>query len=72
MAAVNTDLVLRHVRRLLAARRVEPLPDLQLLQRFTVSHHEQAFTALVERHGPMVSGIGFPSASAFRHFPEKS
>jgi RNA polymerase sigma factor (sigma-70 family) len=57
MAAVNTDLVLRHVRRLLAGQSTEPLPDHRLLQRFADHHDEDAFAALVERHGPMVLGV---------------
>jgi RNA polymerase sigma factor (sigma-70 family) len=49
--------VLRHVRRLAAARHAESTPDRGLLERFVADHDEAAFEALVRRHGPMVLGV---------------
>ncbi|MCI0457689.1 MAG: hypothetical protein L0Z62_12025 [Gemmataceae bacterium] len=33
------------------------MPDQQLLERFVADRDEDAFTALVHRHGPMVTGV---------------
>src|SRR5262245_23555449 len=49
--------VLRHVRRLEAARDAESTPDCGLLERFVADGDEAAFEALVRRHGPMVLGV---------------
>jgi RNA polymerase sigma factor (sigma-70 family) len=49
--------VLRHVRRLAAARHAESTPDRTLLERFVADRDEAAFEALVRRHGPMVLGV---------------
>jgi RNA polymerase sigma factor (sigma-70 family) len=46
-------LLLQHIRHLAAAE--EP-PDRELLRRFTQERNEQAFAALLRRHGPMVWG----------------
>jgi RNA polymerase sigma factor (sigma-70 family) len=46
--------VLRHVRRLTAATEES---DRDLLRRFTARGDETAFTALVERHGPLVLSV---------------
>src|SRR5262249_29462731 len=35
----------------------DPTPDRQLLERFTSQHEEEAFAALVRRHGPLVLGV---------------
>jgi RNA polymerase sigma factor (sigma-70 family) len=45
------------IRRLLAARARNGLPDQQLLERFIADKDEAAFTALVERHGAMVLAV---------------
>lgn len=45
---------LRHIHVLYQGGAVGGLTDGQLLERFAGSHDETAFTALVERHGPMV------------------
>ncbi len=50
------DLVVRHLHRLVGAGRDE-LSDGQLLHRFAVDGEEEAFAALVRRHGPMVLGV---------------
>jgi RNA polymerase sigma factor (sigma-70 family) len=42
------------VLRLLPVQRASSCSDAQLLERFVASHAEEAFAALVERHGPMV------------------
>jgi RNA polymerase sigma factor (sigma-70 family) len=49
--------VLLHVRKLAGAEGVGHLSDQELLERFLTSRDETAFTALVERHGPMVLGV---------------
>jgi RNA polymerase sigma-70 factor (ECF subfamily) len=46
--------VLRYLRPLAEARTATALGDAELLRRFAEAHDEAAFTALVERHGPMV------------------
>src|SRR5436309_2402381 len=51
------ETVLRHVRRLAAARDAESTPDRALLERFLADRDEAAFEALVRRHGPMVLGV---------------
>jgi RNA polymerase sigma factor (sigma-70 family) len=56
MAHAPLGTVLRHIRRLTA----EPAPELadrDLLQRFIHGRDQAAFTALVERHGPLVLGV---------------
>ncbi len=45
---------LRRLRVLAAVRTASALGDAELLGRFADAHDEAAFTALVERHGPMV------------------
>jgi len=49
--------VLQHLRRLIRPRSVAALTDEQLLVRFLRRRDEDAFTALVERHGPLVLGV---------------
>ncbi len=49
--------VLQQLRLLAAGQTLAALPDHQLLQRFLASHDEAAFTALVERYGPLVLGV---------------
>jgi RNA polymerase sigma factor (sigma-70 family) len=51
------DNVLRHIRSLAAARPGRELPDRELLERFVTRHDQAAFTAIVERHGPLVLGV---------------
>jgi RNA polymerase sigma factor (sigma-70 family) len=52
--ASRSDAVLGHVQELLAARRADEERDGQLLERFIEQEEEQAFTTLVQRHGPLV------------------
>jgi C-terminal peptidase prc len=55
MAAIPSETVLLdHVRKLLAAGAAAGLPDCELVERFARTRDEQAFEALVCRHGPMV------------------
>jgi RNA polymerase sigma factor (sigma-70 family) len=49
--------VLRHVRKLLDAQKLEQLTDGQLLERYLSRQEEAAFAVLVRRHGPMVLGV---------------
>jgi RNA polymerase sigma factor (sigma-70 family) len=53
MTGGRTALLLRHLRGL-TGDRTGRLADHQLLERFATHRDEAAFTALVERHGPMV------------------
>jgi RNA polymerase sigma factor (sigma-70 family) len=54
MAERQAGILLRHVRRVLAARETDTLADRDLLERFARDRDEAAFAALVRRHGPMV------------------
>ncbi len=56
MANVPFDSVVQHIRRLASEGASEP-SDRELLQRFVTRRDEEAFTALVRRHGPMVLGV---------------
>src|SRR5262245_26453345 len=49
--------VLRHIRRIIGAPAAGDLTDRQLLERFVRQGDEAAFTALVQRHGPLVWGV---------------
>src|SRR5262245_54127149 len=55
MATTQTGVVLRHIRRLAAAPKDEG--DRELVSRFLARRDEEAFTALVRRHGPLVFGV---------------
>src|SRR5262249_56669025 len=57
MAGPATHPVLRFLRRLSPAADVGEASDADLLERFARRHDEEAFTALVRRHGPMVFGV---------------
>jgi len=52
MAAAT--LLLQHIRRLASASAAAEPTDRELLRRFTCDRDEQAFAALLHRHGPMV------------------
>ncbi len=54
MASAPADLILGHIRKLVAAERDDQQPDRLLLERFAGQRDEAAFTALVRRHGSMV------------------
>jgi RNA polymerase sigma-70 factor (ECF subfamily) len=49
--------VVRHLRQALEGEGMAGLRDEQLLERFAGHHDEDAFTALVQRHGPLVLGV---------------
>src|SRR5262245_40780865 len=53
-ARPSEPLLLGHVRKLLAGGGAAARPDRDLVERFAQSRDEQAFEALVRRHGPMV------------------
>jgi RNA polymerase sigma factor (sigma-70 family) len=53
--AAHSEQLLRHVRNL--APRAETASEAELLDRFVRHHDEDAFAALVARHGPMVLGL---------------
>ena len=57
MARLEADLILGHLHKLLDCRSGDKLRDEELLDRFTARHDEEAFAALVERHGPMVLSV---------------
>jgi DNA-directed RNA polymerase specialized sigma24 family protein len=54
MANTDVGTVLRQIRRLVVAETMQDLTDRELLQRFVVGHEENAFTAIVRRHAPLV------------------
>src|SRR5262249_1482401 len=56
MTGSQTGDILRQVHRLVAPRRVGQLSDCELLQRFARERDEEAFAALLRRHGPLVFG----------------
>src|SRR5258708_5369695 len=49
--------VLRHLCKVATVQTNRGLSDRELLERFVEDHDEAAFTALIERHGPMVLGV---------------
>jgi RNA polymerase sigma factor (sigma-70 family) len=49
--------LVRYIQRLAGPRAVAPTADGQLLERYTQHKDDQAFAALVQRHGPMVLGV---------------
>jgi len=51
------SLAVQHIRDLVRPRVADDTADACLLQRFVEQREEAAFTALVERHGPMVLGV---------------
>jgi RNA polymerase sigma factor (sigma-70 family) len=57
MSRANASAALCHFRRLLAAERGERLSDAELLDRFLSERSEEAFAALVRRHGGLVLGV---------------
>ncbi len=54
MAGMPLRAALRHIHHLFTDGSVAGLADAQLLERFLARRDESAFTALVERHGPLV------------------
>ena len=57
MASTPLSPVLRYIRKIVDLPASAQLTDSQLLDRFVRHRNEAAFSALVERHGPMVMGI---------------
>jgi RNA polymerase sigma factor (sigma-70 family) len=57
MAEQALHRVMRRVRNVAAVQTYRKLPDCELLDRFVEARDEAAFTALIERHGPMVLGV---------------
>jgi RNA polymerase sigma factor (sigma-70 family) len=57
MAEQALHRVMRRVRNLAAVQTYRQLADCELLDRFVEARDEAAFTALIERHGPMVLGV---------------
>ena len=56
MATAPISTALRQVQRLFVEGSTANVPDGELLERFLSEGDEAAFTALIERHGPMVLG----------------
>jgi hypothetical protein len=54
MGSARTGDLLRHLRRLAAASRPTTASDRELVERFAARADEDAFAALLARHGPMV------------------
>ena len=57
MASTHNTVATRHLRMLFEVGTVAGLTDGQLLDIFVASRDEVAFTALIERHGPMVQRV---------------
>src|SRR5689334_25094873 len=57
MTAARADNLLRHLRTLMGSGCAAEASDGQLLARFAAGRDEEAFAALVRRHGPMVLGV---------------
>src|SRR5438552_13289945 len=57
MAITKSDSVLQKVQRALVACSAEQLPDRELLRRFAHGHDQDAFAAVVRRHGGMVLNV---------------
>src|SRR5262249_27400115 len=57
MATGQLAVVLQHIRYLAAANGVDGLSDAQLLERYCATQEEEAFAALVRRHGGLVLGV---------------
>jgi RNA polymerase sigma factor (sigma-70 family) len=57
MAQQGSNLVVRLLRRMVAAHGGGDATDGQLLHRFAAERDEAAFAALVQRHGPIVLGV---------------
>src|SRR5712692_7279383 len=54
MSAGHGDILLCHLRQIVADYTGQRLSDRELLRRFAVQQDQTAFTTLVRRHGPMV------------------
>src|SRR5438552_960015 len=57
MADQQLRTLLRHLYHWLGSSDAGNVPDQQLLERFSAERDEDAFVALVRRHGPLVWGI---------------
>src|SRR5882724_1511351 len=57
MTPTQTGVILRELRHLVTAKDAHRASDQQLLKRFTQLREEEAFEALVRRHGPLVFGV---------------
>src|SRR5437764_2077990 len=57
MARTQLGTVLQYIRAALGARDAGDTTDADLLDRFAARREEAAFTALLERHGPLVLGV---------------
>jgi DNA-directed RNA polymerase specialized sigma24 family protein len=57
MSKRHLENVVRHIRRTAAARPTRELPDRELLEHFLTRKDEDAFAAIVARHGSLVLGV---------------
>jgi RNA polymerase sigma factor (sigma-70 family) len=67
MGAKQASAVLRVIRKIGERHRDERTSDRDLLRRFAARRDEEAFTALVRRHGAMVLGVGL---RVLRHYQD--
>src|SRR5436189_275536 len=57
MTSDRAGAALRHVRKLMGACIADSLTDAELVRRFAEAGEEDAFAALLQRHGPLVWGV---------------
>jgi RNA polymerase sigma factor (sigma-70 family) len=57
MSSAHVRAVLRHIRTVAAAHEDREAPDEELLERYVARRDEDAFAALLRRHGPMVLAV---------------
>jgi RNA polymerase sigma factor (sigma-70 family) len=57
MSSAHVRAVLRHIRQVASARAEQEASDEELLERYIARGDEDAFAALLGRHGPMVLGV---------------
>src|SRR5712692_3679149 len=57
MSNAQAGIALQHIRELAARHHLAQAPDGQLLERFAAQREEEAFAALVQRHGAMVLAV---------------
>ena len=57
MSSAQLGIVVQHLRKLAVVPSIGPRPDRELLDDFLTNRDEEAFAALVRRHGAMVLNV---------------